>query len=99
MTLLELWPEMRVLIRTDGSTQMLEGKQSFSTIYQLIGCDCLDTVSLAHGLVMLVDDTGLLDNKPVNPIATGLYYAKCQHVTPNSIHGDVVIVPDDDYGP
>lgn len=98
MTPLKLERGMRLLIRTDGSTQMLEGKQSFSTIYQLIGCDCLDTVSLAHGLVMLVDDTGIIYQKPVNPIATGLYYAKCQHVTPNSIHGDVVIVPDADYG-
>jgi hypothetical protein len=40
----------------------------------------------------LVDDTGMLDGKPVNPKATALYQAICRPGTIRPIHGDAVIV-------
>jgi hypothetical protein len=46
---------------------------------------------------MIVDDTGMIDHKPVNAKATELYRAKCNPGTPFSIHGDVAIVNDADF--
>jgi hypothetical protein len=47
--------------------------------------------------VMLVDDTGMIDGKPINPKATALYHAICRPGTMFSIHGDVAIASDRDF--
>jgi hypothetical protein len=67
----------------------------------MIGADMIDTVVLRHlghpVQVMIVDDTGMIDGKPVNVKATELYHANCHPGTTHQIHGDVVVVPDDDF--
>lgn len=52
---------MRVLvIRTDGQeeTHEVTRQTALQEIYQLIGCDTVDSVDLRDGRVMLVDDNG-----------------------------------------
>lgn len=84
-------------IRVDGAptTHNVGQRQAIREIQRLIGATCLDTVNLRDGRVMLVDDTGLIDGRPVNSEATKLYQSVRR--TNNSIHGDVVIALDKDF--
>lgn len=66
-------------------------------ICKTIGAEGLDTVNLRDGRVMIVDDTGMIDGKPINPEATKLYHAVCVPGNPFSIHGDVAIALDQDF--
>lgn len=92
----------RKLIRTDGTEQIIDGRLSMPAIVKLIGADTIDTVSLRHMghplHVMIVDDVGMIDGRAVNVKATELYHANCRPDTPHQIYGDVVIVPDHDFG-
>jgi hypothetical protein len=83
------------LIRCDGSEAVFSGKISLAEIERLIGCTGLDhvTIDRLRQTVMFVDDTGMVDGKPVNPKATALYHAVSTPGNPYSLHGDVVIVP------
>jgi hypothetical protein len=87
------------VIRIDGSETVHCGKPSLCEIARLIGCSSLDTVTIdrRRRTVMFVDDTGMIDNKPVNPKATALYHAVCTPGAVHQIHGDVVIVNDGDF--
>lgn len=87
------------VIRIDGTETIHRGKASLSEITRLIGCSGLDTVTIdrRRRTVMFVDDTGMIDNKAVNPKATALYHAVCMPGTAHQIHGDVVIVNDGDF--
>lgn len=85
------------VIRVDGTeehyTSASDGQPSIQRIEKLIGADCLDSVNLRKGkTVMMVDDTGMVDGKPVNAKATALYHSICKHGTVFSIHGDVCLV-------
>lgn len=88
-----------LLIRVDGTEELIQEKPSLQKIHRDISCDCFDTVILDHKqqIVMMVDDTGMLDGKPVNPKATDLYLTRCNPGTIFSIHGDVAIVNDKDF--
>lgn len=92
---------MRRLICADGTTRDLDGKHSMEMLRQLIKADSIDTVQLRHMgrpvHVMLVDDTGAIDGKPVNREATDLYWKNCRPGTTHPICGDVVVVPDHDF--
>ena len=70
-------------------------KNAIRQINKLIGCDTGDTVNLRDGRVMCVDDTGMIDGKPINKQATKLYHSI--YSTPFSIHGDAVIAVDEDF--
>lgn len=65
-------------------------------IKRMIGAGLLDTVNLRDGRVMMVDDTGMIDDREINPEATRLYHAVSRPGNPHSIHGDVAIVVDAD---
>jgi Domain of unknown function (DUF3846) len=82
------------IIRTDGTEQILDRSPSLDEIRKLIGCDCMDTVTINRRLqtVMFVDDTGMVDGKPVNVKATALYHAICKSGTAHCIHGDVIVL-------
>jgi hypothetical protein len=82
------------VIRTDGTESIHQGKASVAEICRLIGCGTLDTVTIdrKRQTVMFVNDSGVLDGKPVNAKATALYHAVCKPGTVHQIHGDVVIV-------
>lgn len=90
--------EYRV-IRTNGLEELHEEKPTLDRIHKAIQCDTFDTITLDHNkeIVMLVDDTGMVDRKPVNPKATALYHSICKPGTVWQIHGDVAIVNDKDF--
>lgn len=85
------------IIRVDGSreTRKLAIPRAFDNIEQWIGAQCCTVVNLRDGRVMILDDTGMIDGKPINPEASKIYHAV--YDTPFSIHGDVVIAVDEDF--
>lgn len=93
---------IRKLIRVDGTEEELVGPHARRDIKQMIGAESLSTVTLRHlGQplhVMLVDDLGYDKGLSTNARATELYWANCHPGTTHEIRGDVVIVPDGDFG-
>lgn len=91
----------RRIIRTDGAEEPLPNRISIGHACRLVDASILTTVLLRHlgypMQVMLVDDAGHLEGKPINPKATELYHANCRPGTTHQIRGDVVIVFDEDY--
>jgi hypothetical protein len=77
------------IILVDGTETVHQGTPSIAEIQVIIGCDGLDTVTIdgRKQTVMFIDDTGMLDGKPINPKATALYHARCLPGNPYSIHG------------
>jgi len=57
----------------------------------------LDFVNLHDGRVMAVDDTGMVDGRPVNPEATKLYHSVCRPGTTAPICGDVAVTLDEEF--
>ena len=95
------WPpkgQFRV-IRVSGSEELITDKPSIEKLHVAMGCDCCDTVILDRNqmIVMLVDDNGRSDGKPINRKATALYHSVCRPGTIDTIHGDVAIVNDEDF--
>lgn len=96
---------MRVkVIRTNGSEEKHEIPASglFARMEKLIDArGGLGSVTLDRekGLIMWVDDTGLLQEprKPMNPTATALYLQTCRPGTNAMIVGDVAITKESDY--
>lgn len=91
----------RRVIRVDGTEEPLPHAITMRRALDLIGADAIDTVSLKHLgrplQVMLVDDVGMIDGKPINAKATALYRANTRPGNPYSIHGDVVVLFDEDF--
>jgi hypothetical protein len=89
-------PRQHKLILTDGTVTVLDAKPSTDEVKKLIGCDILDYVILNRRLdtIMPVDDTAMIDGKPMNEKATALYWKKCKPGTTHQIHGHVVIIND-----
>ena len=87
------------IIRISGDTEQhdIPKFSAIREIRKLIGADCLDTVNLRDGNVMLVDDTGMVDGKPINPEGTKLYHGVCRPGTVHCIHGDIAIARDADF--
>ena len=87
------------IIRINGATEEhdVPRHSAIREIRKLIGADCLDSVNLRNGDVMLVDDTGMVDGKPVNPEGTKLYHGVCRAGTVHRIHGDVAVARDADF--
>lgn len=92
-------PGQYKVIRVDGTETMHEEKVTLGKIYNAIGSESIDTVILdpTNEQIMCVDDTGMLDCRPINEKATALYRAVCRPGTLGNIHGDVVIVNDADF--
>ncbi len=93
-----------LIIRVDGTEQRVKERPTLEAVYRAIGCGCIDVVNLDRKrppeIVMMVDDTGMLDHKPVNAKATALAQAAWKaagRYSPYSIHGDVAIVHDQDF--
>jgi hypothetical protein len=85
------------IIRVDGKEEFFDQKPFMRTVTKQIGADCIDTVLLDRMTIMMVDDTGMVDGKPVNPKATELYHSICRPGTVWAIHGDVALVNDEDF--
>lgn len=88
-----------LIIRVDGTEVEIPQKPSIAKIHRDIECQGCDAVILdqKNMIVMIVDDTGMVDRKPVNNKATALYHAICKPGTVHVIHGDVAIVNDEDF--
>lgn len=85
------------VIRVDGTEESIEGKVTIAKVESMINADCLDTVNLRDGRVMLVDDNGISKGLPINPMATGLYHSVCRSGTTHQIRGDVAVVFDSEF--
>lgn len=98
MKLPEIQPGKMLIVRINGAEEVHE-RVSIREIERLIGASSLDTVILKHRptVVMLVDDTGMIDHRPVKSKATELYHAVCKPGTVYAIHGDVAIANDNDF--
>jgi hypothetical protein len=88
-----------LIVRVDGTESRVASRPSIRTVAKQIGAETVDTVLLdrRRQIVMLVDDTGMIDGKPVNTKATDLARAAFGQAYPYSIHGDVAIVHDQDF--
>lgn len=68
--------EYGIKVTTDNQVSVVELKEPFNeSIYAAIGADCFETVSgcLPDGHIMVVDESGLIKNRPVNLLASGFY--------------------------
>lgn len=88
--------------RVNGIVEVFLGRPAIREVCQAIGADTLDGVNLRQagrptGIVMMVDDTGFVDRKPVNKVATEIYHALCVPGTTHQICGDVAFVNDADF--
>ena len=90
---------MYTVIRVDGREELYAEDFTIDRIHTLLACRWLHVVNIGKAndppddRLLLVDDTGLLEGKPINPVATRLY----RRVAPGSahhIHGDVVLTYD-----
>jgi len=91
------------IIRTDETESTVVLKPAIEVIRKIINApQSLASVTLSrndHGaeVVMMVDDTGMIDGKPVNDKATALAREAFGETYPHKIHGDVIIVNDEDF--
>jgi hypothetical protein len=88
---------VRQLIRANGTFQDLPKRVPPGEVERLISAEVADTIVLRHmgrpSHIMVVDDTGMVDRKPVNKAATALYWQSCAPgCKPYPIHGDVVVL-------
>jgi len=95
-------PGEYIILAADGTETLVHEKPRLEKIYKEIGCDCIDTVVLTKKrdraeVIMQVDDTGMIDGKPVNAFATEIYHSICKLGTLWQIHGDVVLCNDRDF--
>jgi len=63
-------------------------KRVLDFAYDAIGCDCIEAVHPVHlpkPYVMIVDESGMLNRRPVNPIGSALYGT--------NIHGWPIVGP------
>lgn len=103
MTIPQIKSGTYLVIRVNGHEEDVEERPTIDRIQRAIGATCLDTVCLRKSrdgqaeIVMCVDDSGMIDGKPVNPKATELYHSICKPATIFSIHGDVVVCNDGDF--
>jgi hypothetical protein len=95
----QIQPGTFKILRTDGTAELIHEKPSIARILKEIDAETLDTVTLDRNSrqIMAVDDTGMIDGKPVNPQATALYLSICRPGTNYAICGDVVLVNDRDF--
>ena len=92
------------ILRVDGSREEhtireVGSRARLGALRHLTGCECFDMVNLRDGRVMCVDDTGLIDGKPINVQATSLYHSIYPRAKAANqpIAGDVAIVLDEDF--
>ncbi len=87
-----------LLITTGGEERLVTMKPFPATIRTLLGAECLDMliIDFEHAQIMVIDDTGMLDGKPINTRASEIYRSACKPGAKQSIHGDVVVANDED---
>lgn len=101
---LDFKPGQFKIIRVDGTEQIISQRPTIRAICQFLGCDSIDTVNVTRAfqgnrkaVIMAVDDTGMIDGKPVNAKGTALYHAICRPGVTHPICGDVALAYDKDF--
>lgn len=79
-----------VKISTDGVTGLFKTKKTpeLQQLYDLIGCDLVETVRIDNNVLMLVDESGWLKDDPVPNFKASVLYSG----TPHSIAGNAVLL-------
>ncbi len=79
-----------VKISTNGIVGLFQSKKTpeLQHLYDLIGCDCVETVRIDNDVLMLVDESGWLKEDPVPNFKASLLYSD----TPHSIAGNAVLL-------
>jgi hypothetical protein len=104
-------PEGRYIVIPTGEDAKLQvhtGRASIQAVHLAIStperrCVCADTITVRMGgnrssvqpILMMVDDTGMVDGLPVNELATAIMKRVKNY--PYDIHGVAVIVNDGDF--
>lgn len=79
-----------VKISTDGVTGLFKTKKTpeLQQLYDLIGCDLIETVRIDNDVLMIVDESGWLKDDPVPNFKASILYSG----TPHSIAGNAVLL-------
>ena len=79
-----------VKISTDGVTGLFKTKKTpdLQQLYDLIGCDLVESVRIDNDVLMLVDESGWLKEDPVPNFKASLLYSGTTH----SIAGNAVLL-------
>lgn len=100
---LDFKPGQHKIIQVDGTETIVDRPLPIREANFTLRCGYLDTVNVTRAftgnrkrVIMLVDDTGMIDGKPTNPKACELYWAICAPQTIHPICGDVALVYDSD---
>lgn len=81
-----------ILVTTDNTVEIKDFEAPlYKTVGDAVGgyIEIVNPVGLARPLCMVIDDAGLIKEKPVNPIGSLLYGT---HVHGSPIVGDIVIM-------
>ena len=64
-----------ILVKTDMtiSTIEIEDKKLLDTSYELLNCDCIEVVNVLINNCLIIDDSGKLKEKKINPVCSLLY--------------------------
>ena len=99
--LIDVHPGEYRILNVDGTESLIDERPTIRRLLLQIGAETIDCVTLRMtrpAIVMIVDDTGMLDHKPVNQKASELMRAtRGGPDYPYDIHGNVAIVNDDDF--
>ena len=79
-----------VKISTDGVTGLFKTKKTpeLQQLYDLIGCDLVESVRIDNDVLMIVDESGWLKEDPVPNFKASVLYSG----TPHSIAGNAVLL-------
>ena len=79
-----------VKISTDGTVGLFTTKKTpeLQQLYDLIGCDLVETVRIDNDVLMIVDESGWLKDDPVPNFKASILYSD----TPYSIAGNAVLL-------
>ena len=84
---------MATLYKTDGTKRdVFPAAETFSLdeLYALVGGHCVDIIGLGDGRMLVIDDNGKVDNRPLNRAATVL--AAIAIAPDDVIVGDALLV-------
>lgn len=89
---------LRIVISPKGTITPMAARIDYKRIKTELAADTTDSVVLVDRThVMLVDDLGHKIGKPVNPLATALYWERCGCQNDHVIRGSVYVCPDEDF--
>lgn len=76
-----------VKISTNGVIKLIQTKKTpeLQQLYDLIGCDCIETVYLKDNYLMIVDESGWLKDDPVPNFKASVLYSDTAIIAGNAV--------------